>query len=107
SDIESTLTIVQRAALLVIAALAMWLWPTVVALGLAMVLPPAAMLVYSLARAGALAAAASAGGAERARPIDVRGELLRDVLLVGAGIVLSALYFRIDVLLLQLWNGTD
>src|SRR5262249_27108998 len=103
----STLTIVQRAALLLIAAVALWLSPTVVALGIAMVVPPAVTLAYSLARARTLAASASAVGTERTRPIDVRGGLLRDARPVGAGIVLSALYFRIDVLLLQLWNGTD
>ena len=31
----------------------------------------------------------------------------RDVLPIGAGIVLSALYFRIDVFLVQLWSGTE
>ena len=105
TDIESTLMIVQRAGLLVIAVLALSLSPTLIALGVAMVVPPVATLAYSLARAGKLAA--SAGGGAVATPIDVSGELLRDVLPIGAGIVLSALYFRIDVLLLQLWNGTD
>jgi len=108
TDIESTLTIVQRGALLLIAALALSLSPTVIALSVAMVVPPLAMLAYSVVRARTLAASASAGGIATApAPIDVRGELLRDVLPIGAGIVLSALYFRIDVLLLQLWNGTD
>ena len=32
---------------------------------------------------------------------------LRDVAPIGAGIVLSALYFRIDVFLIQLWAGTE
>ena len=31
----------------------------------------------------------------------------RDVWPIGAGIVLSALYFRIDVFLVQLWSGTE
>lgn len=107
TEIESTLTVVQRAALLVLVAAALWLSPTVVAVGVAMVVPPAAALAWSVARAQTLAAAVSAGTGEPARPIDVRGELLRDVLPIGAGIVLSAIYFRIDILLLQLWNGTD
>jgi O-antigen/teichoic acid export membrane protein len=106
TEIESTLTIVQRAALLVMVAVVLWLSPTVVAVGIAMVVPSAAALVWSVGRARSLAAAASVG-AERTPPIDVRGELLREVLPIGTGIVLSAVYFRIDVLLLQLWNGTD
>jgi O-antigen/teichoic acid export membrane protein len=31
----------------------------------------------------------------------------RDVAPIGAGILLSALYFRIDVFLVQLWSGTE
>src|SRR5439155_46506 len=31
----------------------------------------------------------------------------RDVWPIGAGIVLSALYFRVDVFLVQLWSGTE
>src|ERR1700750_1197818 len=107
TDIESTLMIVQRAGLLLIAVAALSLSPTVIALGVAMVVPPGVTLASSLARAGQLAAAAGAGGAAATAPLEIRGELLRDVLPIGAGIVLSALYFRIDVLLLQLWHGTD
>jgi O-antigen/teichoic acid export membrane protein len=107
TDIESTLTILQRAALLSIAAAALWLFPSVAAIGAAMVLPPIATLAYSVARARRLAAPTSAPEGETAPPIDVRGELVRDVLPIGAGIVLSALYFRVDVVLLQLWSGTD
>ena len=33
--------------------------------------------------------------------------MLRDVWPIGAGIVLSALYFRIDLFLVQLWSGTE
>src|SRR5262249_8279181 len=33
--------------------------------------------------------------------------MFRDVWPIGAGIVLSALYFRIDVFLVQLWAGTE
>jgi O-antigen/teichoic acid export membrane protein len=34
-------------------------------------------------------------------------EFVRDVAPIGAGIVLSALYFRIDVFLLEAWRGTE
>src|SRR4051812_5921827 len=106
SDIESTLTIAQRLGLLLTASVAMWLSPTVIALGLAMLVPPVATLAYSARRARTLGAE-TAGTTAPTRRIDVRGELLRDVLPIGAGIVLSAVYFRIDVLLLQLWSGAD
>jgi O-antigen/teichoic acid export membrane protein len=106
SDIESTLTIAQRLALLLTASVALWLSPTVIALGLAMLVPPLATLAYSARRARMLGAETGDATARTGR-IDVRGELLRDVLPIGAGIVLSAVYFRIDVLLLQLWTGAE
>ena len=37
----------------------------------------------------------------------VRSTFRRDIWPIGAGIVLSALYFRIDVFLVQLWSGTE
>lgn len=42
----------------------------------------------------------------RAAP-SVGQELRRDIAPIGVGIVLSALYFRIDVFLIELWNGTE
>jgi O-antigen/teichoic acid export membrane protein len=106
SDIESTLTIVQRTTLLLTASVAMWVSATVIALGVAMVVPPAVTLAYSARRARTLGREAGTAATSGQR-IDVRGELLSDVLPIGAGIVLSAVYFRIDVLLLQLWSGAD
>jgi O-antigen/teichoic acid export membrane protein len=45
------------------------------------------------------------------RSADLQGRSLatfrRDIWPIGAGIVLSALYFRIDVFLVQLWSGTE
>jgi O-antigen/teichoic acid export membrane protein len=106
SDIESTLAIAQRSALLVIAAVALWIHPTVAALAVAMLIPAVATLAVTVRRARALASPLAAID-RRASGVKVRAELLRDVMPIGAGIVFSALYFRIDVLLLQLWSGTD
>src|SRR5262249_17833928 len=36
-----------------------------------------------------------------------RNRFVRDVLPIGIGLVLSALYFRIDVLLVELWAGVE
>src|SRR5207247_5428425 len=51
------------------------------------------------------------GGARDARPPALRtphsAMRLSDVWPIGAGIVLSALYFRIDVFLVQVWSGTE
>jgi O-antigen/teichoic acid export membrane protein len=43
----------------------------------------------------------------RLKPYATFKTFRRDVWPIGAGIVLSALYFRIDVFLVQLWSGTE
>jgi O-antigen/teichoic acid export membrane protein len=43
----------------------------------------------------------------RTSSLFTRSEDFRDVWPIGAGIVLSALYFRIDLFLVQLWTGTE
>jgi O-antigen/teichoic acid export membrane protein len=100
SDIESTLTIAQRGATLVL-AVAVLIWrPDVTSLAVAMLLPAIATASWSARIAAAL------------RPATTRLELprdsfVRDVFPIGLGIVLSALYFRIDVVLVELWVGTE
>jgi O-antigen/teichoic acid export membrane protein len=41
------------------------------------------------------------------RPLGSLTVFRRDIWPIGAGIVLSALYFRIDLFLVQLWSGTE
>jgi O-antigen/teichoic acid export membrane protein len=106
SDIESTLSIAQRGGLLLCAALVLWRHPTVIGLAVAMLTPVVATLVYSLYRSRTLAVNVALIAGAPPSTLDVRVELLRDVWPIGAGIVLSALYFRIDVLLLAWWSGT-
>jgi O-antigen/teichoic acid export membrane protein len=109
SEIESSLTLGQRGAMLVSALVALWWRPDVTVLAMAMLWPVLATLAVSLRIATRLARAVplsmaegTARGAGVAWPDDFR----RDVLPIGAGIVLSALYFRIDVFLIQFWTGT-
>jgi O-antigen/teichoic acid export membrane protein len=102
SDVESTLTLWQRFGTLACAAIAISWRPDVTTLAAAMLLPVAATLGYSLWRATRLAP-------ERGllpRSPAVRSEVGRDVVPIGIGIVLSALYFRIDVFLIEIWRGT-
>jgi O-antigen/teichoic acid export membrane protein len=105
SDIESTLTLWQRFAVLVCAAFALSWRPTATALAVAMAVPAVAAFLYSRRRAAKLAGAPVArtpGTDDRPMPINVG-----DVVPIGAGIVLSALYFRIDIFLLERWSGTS
>jgi O-antigen/teichoic acid export membrane protein len=105
SDIESTLTLWHRGGLLVAASLALWLRPDVLVLAAAMVVPPVAAGIYTLRRSARMAATRSGPRGNGTRPL--LPELVRDVAPIGAGIVLSALYFRIDVFLLEAWRGTE
>jgi O-antigen/teichoic acid export membrane protein len=106
SDIESTLTLWQRFAVLA-AAIAVLQWrPNVTALALAMLMPALATLAYSLRRAWRTAGEQEKLARQAPRAIaDPTG--LQDVVPIGIGLVLSALYFRIDVFLIEMWQGTE
>jgi len=124
SDIESTLTMWQRTTTLVCGVVALGLWPNVTALACAMLVPAAFTLAASMriARRLSLAGSArlrdttnsagadgSAGATHRLRVADLTAwpTFAREIWPIGAGIVLSALYFRIDVFLVQWWSGTE
>ncbi|HYM24762.1 MAG TPA: oligosaccharide flippase family protein [Vicinamibacterales bacterium] len=113
SDIESSLTILQRAGTVACGVAALLWRPDVTVLAAAMLVPAAATLVGTLR----IARRFTAGSPERRvagpQPSDHPSAdpatpriFLTQVLPIGAGIVLSALYFRIDVFLVELWSGT-
>jgi O-antigen/teichoic acid export membrane protein len=97
SDIESTLTLWQRVATLAFGVGALLWRPSVAVLAAALLVPPLAALTWS-------AQFAMRTGRASAPPAD---SFIRDVFPIGLGIVLSALYFRVDVLLVQFWLGTE
>ena len=109
SDLESTLTLSQRAGMLALAVAVLWWRPDVTLLGIAMAIPALGTLLYSSRLASRLASAVN-----RATAPDPRSDIdtsrprsaIGSVIPIGAGIVLSALYFRIDVFLVQASQGT-
>ena len=106
SDIESSLTIWQRLAMLALGT-AVLLWrPDVTLLAAALLVPPVVTLAYSLRLSSSFGASAEEG-ARLPSAIASASELRRDVLPIGIGIVLSALYFRIDVFLIEAWRGVE
>jgi O-antigen/teichoic acid export membrane protein len=119
SDLEASLILWQRGGTLACGFLALAWKPDVTVLALALLLPVAVTLAVSLRialRVEADPRVISAAGADtRLRPYTpsvgadarVGATFLGDVFPIGAGIVLSALYFRIDVFLVQLWSGTE
>ena len=98
SDIESTLTLWQRVATLALGIGALLWRPSVAVLAAALLVPPLAALTWS-------ARFAMRDGPANAPPPE--DSFIHDVFPIGLGIVLSALYFRVDVLLVQLWLGTE
>ena len=110
SDVESSLTLWQRGGTLASGLIALAWKPDVTVLAMAMLIPVAGTLAVSLRIATAMNVAQGASlalpGAGLKRCATWR-LFRRDVWPIGAGIVLSALYFRIDVFLMQLWSGTE
>ncbi len=132
SEIESALHLAQRALTLVLAMAVLWWWPRLDYLGAAMLAPPLvalliggaiawriAPLMWHPASAGLEAWRPSSGGP----PVKVRLKpdstsqkpdatltvrvFLRDILPLGAGVLLSALYFRIDLFFVEQWHGLE
>jgi O-antigen/teichoic acid export membrane protein len=124
TEIESTLTLWLRLATLACGLLALSLSPNVTALALAMLAPAAFTLIASARIAARLAladrlalrdtsdgtgsdSAAAASGSRRTGRFRAWPIFRREIWPIGAGILLSALYFRIDVFLVQVWLGTE
>ena len=111
SDVESTLTLWQRGGTLVCGLAALAWQPDVTVLAIALLIPVAITLGVSLRIASRITGGRLEGRDDNGRGGDLQGrrwtEVRRDVWPIGAGIVLSALYFRIDVFLVQLWAGTE
>jgi O-antigen/teichoic acid export membrane protein len=114
SDVESTLTLWSRAITLGAALLALAWRADLTILALAMLVPVLATFVWSLWLAARLArdraGRSLTSRVEAPAPFAILTlwpEFRRDVFPIGAGIVLSALYFRIDLLLVEMWHGTE
>jgi O-antigen/teichoic acid export membrane protein len=110
TDIESTLTLAHRGGTLVCGVAALLWRPDVTVLAAAMLIPAAATLAGSVRVARAFATAANPNSQVTTypdSPIPNRAAFLRDVFPIGAGIMLSALYFRVDILLVEIWRGTE
>ncbi len=108
SEVESSLILWQRLATLG-GAVAVLMWrPDLTWLAWALLIPALVTFVASLRIARRLAPSvtpsmlAEIASARMSTAVEFR----KDVAPIGLGIVLSALYFRIDVFLLQLWSGT-
>jgi O-antigen/teichoic acid export membrane protein len=110
SDLESSLTLAQRLSTLAVAALVLAWYRDLVLLAAAMVAPAVVTLTVAARHAARLAQPSERTGreaAERATLAELWPAFRREALPIGIGVLLSALYFRIDILLLELWAGID
>lgn len=103
TDIESTITLAQRAGTLGLSAAVLWWRADVRVLAAAMLVPMAIALIVTVSTVTGLTRSTAS---VRQAPLPLAGETA-SVFAIGAGTLLSALYFRIDVFLVELWRGTE
>ena len=109
SDIESSIQIWQRGTMVGAGLLALWWSTNLNVLAVATVVPVAVTFVFSVWFSRRLAARTAAGRTvDAAAPLTpLHLEFWRDVFPIGAGMLFSALYFRIDVFLIEHWRGPE
>jgi O-antigen/teichoic acid export membrane protein len=114
SEIESAIHVAYRLVTLAWASIVLIGWRRLDYLGVAMLVPALAAMVVAIVIASRLSRA-SPGEHDRPEPTArawsrtasrlTPGVFLRDVLPLGAGVLISALYFRCDVYFIQQWHG--
>jgi O-antigen/teichoic acid export membrane protein len=106
SDLESAIGASQRVGSLAAGAAALYWSPSLALLAVVLSVPPLGALAVSLVAARRVmpmvqpARTNEPGGRQ-----DTWGEFVGEVAPIGVGILLSALYFRIDMVLIGLWVG--
>ena len=104
SEIESGIHAAYRFATLVLALFVLWWWPRLDYLGAALLIPAVVALLVSVTIAWRLSAPNDAAGASAVLTPQV---FLKDVLPLGLGVLLSALYFRVDLYFVERWHGLE
>lgn len=115
SDIESSIHLVQRTLTLALSLIVLWWWPRLDFLGAAMLAPAVLALAAAMVIAWRLpsmwnpALAGLEPGAIRLKAdatLTLR-RFVREVLPLGLAVLLSALYFRIDLYFIERWHGLE
>jgi O-antigen/teichoic acid export membrane protein len=118
SEIESAIHAAQRFTTLALALIVLWWSPRLDYLGAAMLIPALAALGAAAWMAWRLSAPrreavtrreddAGREGASRQDVLITPSGYLRDVLPLGLAVLVSALYFRIDVYFVERWQGLE
>ena len=108
SDIESAIHLAQRTMTLVLSLMVLWWWPRLDLLGAAMLAPVALALAVAATLAWRLPDPGSRIP-DPGSPVEslTFARFIRDVLPLGLGVLLSALYFRIDIFFIERWHGLE
>jgi O-antigen/teichoic acid export membrane protein len=100
SEIESAIHLSYRLTTLVLAMAVLWWWRRLDYLGIALLAPGVIAMLVALAIALNLAESQDPGPGTL-----TASSFFRDVFPLGAAVLISALYFRIDVYFIQQWHG--
>jgi O-antigen/teichoic acid export membrane protein len=82
-------------------------WPALLSVAVALLLPSSIVLAATSVVLSRILAERSTADAAPSASTFSRTAFIVDVLPIGAGIVLSALYFRVDLFLVQYWRGIE
>lgn len=108
SELEAHLHLAQRLVMTIAALTVLTLAPDLTRLALALVIPPLAAVPIALLLARTLARSSAVESTDRlqssAQP-PTWASVARDAAPLGLGILVSALYFRIDVFFVERWHG--
>ena len=113
SEIESAIHLSYRLTMLVLAMVVLWWWRRLDYLAIAMLVPGVIAMLVSLGIAlnvsgSGLSRRSGCAEAESREPgagVLTPASFFRDIFPLGAAVLVSALYFRIDVYFIQHWHG--
>ena len=106
SEIESAIHAAHRFTTLVLALIVLFWWPRLDFLGGAMLIPAVIAMLVSVAIAWHLSGNREPGAGNR-ESLLTPSTFMRNVLPLGAAVLISALYFRIDVFFIERWQGLE
>ncbi len=106
SEIESAIHASHRLSTLVLALVVLTWWPRLDLLGAAMLIPAVLAMLVSFAVAWRTTGNREPGTGSR-ESLLTPSTFARDVFPLGAAVLVSALYFRIDVFFIERWQGLE
>ena len=107
SEIEAAIHAAYRLATLVLAVMVLAWWPRLDFLGAAMLIPAVVAMLTSIGIAWRLSTGNREPGTGNQQGLLTPARFFREVLPLGAGVLLSAFYFRIDVYFIEQWQGLE